>query len=265
MFSSRYFGIILTAAVLIGSLVLTVFAGYVLSTVAGLSAETPPVEAAPIPHLSDNLRGDLNAAFTPEFPFDFDTASNPFADKSGVSLTVGNAGDTAPSDSSLPANFNRPPLSAGSYPSHSNVIPPVYPGANVPPSAVIPNGTLNNGFAAPPVNTADLVKERQHSIKLGKTVPPLASLYGIDELRPYGVVGSGNENRVKLFAPSTNDRFSVARGTRFRDGTIVSFGDESVSYRRDSGELVVKRWIKNLRTATGVNQPDAPLLRIDQP
>ena len=265
MFSHRYFGAALLAAVLTGSLLLTLLAGFVLSTAAGIGAEKPPVEPAPIPHLSDNLRGELNSAYAPEFPFNFDAASNPFADKSGVSVTAGSSAAAAAGSSALP-----PPPVAGGFslrPNGAGIPPGLYPapspisgaGGRLPQ----PPPLLSAEAAAPPV--ADLLKERQRSIKLGRNVAPLASFFSIDDLRPYGIVGSGDNNRVKLFAPSTKDRFSVARGTRFRDGTIISFSDESVSYRRDNGEVTLKRWMKNLQTAPSANQPDAPVIRLDQP
>jgi len=261
MLNNRFLIALLFTGVASGTILLTAIVGFALSTVGSYGVKPAPVSPAPIPRLSENLRGELNSAMAPEFPFNFDTVGNPFADTSGVSLAVNRevpvSGTTVTGGNPAPATLN--PFPKDGFPKTAPMPTPNYPSGNQSPNpiTVMPNNQL-------PV---ELLKERQRQAKLGKDVPTLASYYSIDELRPYGVVGSGTSNKVKLFAPATNSRFAVSRGTRFRDGTIESIGDEGVSFRRDNGEVVFNRWMKNKGRAAagGNNQANAPILRVERP
>lgn len=264
MFQNRFYIAALLGAVFIITILLTVSGGAAAAALA--SDGTDPagaLAAAQIPQLSTNLRNELNSALSPEFSFDFEAVGNPFADKSGVSLAV-----SQPSGA-----VGGQPGRMTAYPKQGMMPPAGFP-ANLPSHAAMgqPKSGIPNAMQPPPssalpavqTNTSELVKERQRDIKLGRPAPPLASLYAIDDLYPYGVVGSGSTNKVKLYNPETKMRFAVAKGTRFRDGTVESIGDEGVKFRRTGGETVFKRWMKKAQKSIG-NQPDAPVLRVEQP
>lgn len=281
MFNNRYFVLGLLVATTMATIFLTAIVGLAWSAIGSMGAKDAPAPNAPIPHLSENLRGELNSALTPEFPFNFDTVGNPFADTSGVSLAVSKTSPNSavgmsmlPNGSSQIAAFPgqgaaavRPAFPRGGQ--RQGVMPmPNYTGGVMPQAMQnIPNMVAANNQPAPNAGneTSELIKERQRQVKLGREVPALASFYSIDDLRPYGIVGSGDNNRVKLISTSTKARFPVASGTKFRDGTIVGISDEGVSFRRGSGEVVVKRWMKNKDTSAGnAMQADAPVMRVEK-
>lgn len=269
--NNRFLLAALLAAVALGTMVLTVAGGLAVSAVGFFGASPKAAATAPLPSPPpENLRGELNSALAPELPFNFDAVGNPTADKSGVALAAGKTGGslpsvavtTAPVNQLVPVNQSvsdsrvvRFPKNTLLKPGEAMVAPPLDPNGYPSP---LPNSQL------PLSGTSELLKERRRQIKLGQEVAPLASYYRIDELRPYGVVGSGNRNQVKLFAPATGTRFSVSGGTRFRDGTIEAIGDEGVSFRRDNGEVVFYRWMKNQGKKSEDSPADAPLLRVER-
>lgn len=275
MFYKRFFVAGLAMAATFATLLLTVIAGMTLSAAASFSKTEAPAPPPPIPRLATNLRGELNTALSPEFAFNFDTAGNPFDDKTGVSLaTRGNKNTAASANQNL--NFpdstgsSTPPKISSSVPTNRISVQP-FPVGISPPQTGQPTGAVmpieRNLPTTAAIDTNQLVRERQRQIRLGeKDVPDLPSLYSIDEVRPYGVVGSGTINRVKLYSPTTGQRFSVVKGTRFRDGSIESIGDEGVSFRRLSGELVFSRWAKNKDKSyqDGKVSADAPVLRVGE-
>lgn len=270
MLYKRYFVVGLMTAAILATILLTVIAGLGLSVAASFSKKEETVQPEPIPRLEASLRGELNSALAPEFAFSFDQSVNPFADKTGVSQLAG--GNKTPSANQV---FNLPLPNATVVSKVSPVIPPSrIPGANfspgVPPSiqpmpdlGVPINGQFPSRSAE--VDTDQLLRERQRQIKLGKTdVPTVHSLFSIDNIKPYGIVGSGTNNRVKFYATDGGGgtRFAVGRNARFRDGTLESVEDEGVRFRRDNGETVLIRWEKN-KSRDRANGADAPILRVD--
>ncbi|MCY7375269.1 MAG: hypothetical protein LH472_04775 [Pyrinomonadaceae bacterium] len=260
MLSKNYYyilGICLASA--LATVLMAAVGGFALSAFGSFGKTETAVTPAPFPRLTDGLQAQLNTALVPEFPFAFQADGNPFADKSGVS------------DVSLSGKQSNPTsvlrdVVGNSNINSSGVKPPVLPQmpplsnpfgeqlAPPPPPNLVP-------VKQPPIDTKELVAERQRQIKLGQPAPSLPSVYGIDEVKPYGIVGSGSNNRVKLYSAATGARFSVASGTRFRDGTIDSISNEGVTFRRNSGETVVSRWVKN--TGDKTDQPDAPIMRVE--
>ncbi len=263
MLSKNYYYILgICIASAMATVLMTAVGGFALSASGSFGKTEMAVTPAPFPRLTDGLQAQLNTALVPEFPFAFQADGNPFADKSGVSgvSSSGKQGNPIPVLRDVVGNSNI---------NSSGVKPPVLPqlpplsnpfGEQLTPLAPLPNLPP---VRPPPIDTKELAAERQRQIRLGQPAPPLPSIYGIDDVKPYGIVGSGSTNRVKLYSAATGERFSVVRGTRFRDGTIESISNEGVTFRRTSGEVVVNRWVKN--TGDKTDQTDAPIMRVEQP
>lgn len=260
MLNNRFFFAGLLIAVMLVTVILTAIGGLAVSAAAGGSdQDTQPAHPAPIPRDSEKLRSDLNKAFNPEFAFNFEAVGNPFADKTNVSSAQ--IADQPNLPGQIPVNM----LAGGRL-----IQPPAqFPRSSMPyammpnvlqssPSPVAGSQLAPNIPTAPPaVDTKELVRERNRSIKLGRSVRDIASLFSIDEVRPYGTIGSGDTNYVKLYAKSTQDRLTVGRGTRFRDGVIEAISDEGVIFRRDDGKTVFSKWLRSTKA-----ESDSAVLRV---
>ncbi len=261
-FNHRFLTIGLFVAACILTSFAVVFGFFLVEAVGFYGTRQPAVAPANFPHLSQDLRNNLNGALSPEFPFNFETVGNPFADKTGVS------GKTT---------FER----------GSTLVPPSAPVStakngfqNISPLMPVKMGGTNSGFLPPPnpinMNSSsvpqpvvisrsdpkELLAERNRQLRQGKEVGDVASIYSVDDVRPIGVVGSGTRNRVLLYAPSTGQTFSVGRGTRFRDGSIEAFDNEGAQFRRLDGSIVNNRWMKTSEKSPLREDADAPFLRV---
>lgn len=261
MLTKNYYYILgICLACAMASVLMVAVGGFALSAFGSFGKTEMAVAPAPFPRLTDGLQAQLNTALVPEFPFAFQADGNPFADKSGVSgvSLAGKQSNPTPvlrdvvGNSNINASGVKPPVLA-QMPPFANPF-----GEQPAPPAPMPNLVP---VKPPVIDTKELVAERQRQIKLGQSAPSLSSVYGIDDVKPYGIVGSGSSNRVKLYSAATGARFSVARGARFRDGTIESISNEGVTFRRDGGDTVVSRWVKN--TGDKTDKADAPIIRVE--
>ncbi len=261
MFLANQFRIIaLAIAVLVITPLLIIVGGASVGALSSFGNDKESAQPAPVPRLSQEMRSQLNTALAPEFPIQFDTAGNPFTDRTGVSAGK-NSGSPVVSENRVGEITGRFP---GMVRNQSGQIPPVIQNigrsVNQLPGNSLSQLQIQNTPPVPVIKTEDLLRERKRDQRLGKKVEPSSSLYSIDELRPYGIVGTEQKNRVKLFAASTKDRFSVSRGTRFRDGVIEAISNEGVQFRKDNGQTVFVRWLKN--TKSGDDDSTASLPRL---
>ena len=257
MFRNRFFTIAIFVAVCLLTSVLTVFGSFIVDAVSSYGKDKTEVAPASYPHLAQNLQNDLNSALSPQFSFNFDTADNPFADKTGVSLAVnekqnmpvGNNGQIQPTV-----------LPKGAFPTSTQVVPVQTFGNN----QVMPNNTNVPQPVVPTLPVSDsktLLAERNRQIRQGLEVGDLSAIYSIEDVRPIGMIGSGDKNRVWLYSPSTKQTFSVRKGTHFRDGTIETVNKEGVEFRRNDGTTANTRWMKNSEKSK--DDADAPILRVE--
>lgn len=254
MQKSKYFILVAFTAILLISAVLTTVGTLAVSAFAARdqNAETPQI--VPASQLSDSLRANYNLAMANSVDFNFAGANSPFVDKTNVSAeTKQPAQSPMGAASGFPQTaVNRPFPSMPGAPSGAVMGVPsqTLPAQNVPQNPQLPGVP-----AAPPVDeTKALLRERTRAVRLGKPVSDLAEVYAIDDVRPFGIVGSGETNFIKLYAPATSERFRVGRGSRLRDGVLVGISDNGVSFRRDSGAVVVVPFIKNIKSSDKSDQ-----------
>lgn len=262
------------AALSIAAAAVLTFAGAaVYGAIARYGEPERQMPPADFPRLAENLQAELNKSFYPEFAFAFDKVGNPFADKSNVSSAV-TAPTAAPNQIILPAGGspssaqlpvprpfgNTPPpagfnQSAGSPPTSVNT--QIIPAGN----RTAPVGTAPAPSAAPfSTDSKKLLAERNRLIRQGAAVGDLSAIYSIADVRPIGIIGTGNKNKIWLYAPSTKQTFSVRQNTRFADGIIEAVTDEGVTFRYDNGTVETVRWMRN--SDKEKNSPDAPFLRV---
>lgn len=258
MFKNRYLTIGIFAGLLVITSLVVTFGGFVVEAVSSYAKDKQEVAPANYPHLAQNLQNDLNVAMSPEFPFDFDSAGNPFADKTGLSIDAAK-GNAVSSNIGLPMSGKNPSSTGGSpvmpIQQIGGVIgsmPVPTPAAGPPPAAVVSS-----------VDSGALLQERNRQIRQGKDVGDVAAIYSVDEVRPIGIIGTGDRNRIWLYSPSTKQTFTVRRGSRLHDGTIESVGSEGVEFRRDNGTVAFSRWMKNSQKSPAGENADAPLLRVE--
>jgi hypothetical protein len=265
LFKNRFFTIGILVAVCVLTSVATVFGAFIMDAVSSYGKDKTEVAPASYPHLSENLQNQLNLALSPEFPFDFETAGNPFADKTGVSLAVGDNKSLLPVGNNGQTQLGQIPRTV--LPNGSQVMPLQNFNQPTQPTITIKGTNINPFDTVLPVeNTVDskqLLQERNRQIRQGLEVGDLSGIYSINDVRPIGMIGSGDKNRVWLYSPKTKQRFSVRKGTRFRDGTIEGVTKEGVDFRRNDGTVANSRWMKNSELSKD-NDADAPLLRVEQ-
>lgn len=262
MFKNRFFTIGIFAAVCVLTSVLTVFGSFVVDAVSNFGKDEKEVVPASYPRLAQNLQNDLNGALSPEFPFNFESAGNPFADKTGVSLAVGDKQNT-PVGNNTGGLMPIPVQAKNSFPNGNQMPIPVQSFGNNPNMTNMPNPVMTPQPVptVPAVDSKALLAERNRQIRQGIEVGDLSAIYSIDDVRPIGMIGSGDRNRVWLYSPSTKQTFSVRKGTRFRDGVIESVNKEGVEFRRDNGTVANSRWMKNSEKSNA--DADAPILRVE--
>ena len=250
--SPKYFRFLILIAIFGAAFVLTAAFGLTAAVVrayADKQIESETTDAAAIPQISASLQGEINGALSPEFPFNFESAENPFLDPTGVSLGTGKtAAFVQTNPAALPVGTGRP-IGTG-------IAPAAYYPNYQPPNAV-PSPTPNTSVR-PQISGESLIKQRLERLnklkKSGQSVPSLASAFTIDDIRPYGSIGSGDFNLVKLYSISTGTRFSVPNGTRFFDGKVVGMNTRGVFFERDSGERIFLPFITETNTSGGGGQ-----------
>lgn len=228
---------------------LTVIAGYLIEKLANSAAITLSIDPS-YPRLSEKLQQDLNSAHAPEMPFNLASAKNPF----GYLPTweTQNSKDSSKENSKDSKMISSPAITPVTTP----VVTPVSLAKADSNPVVNPTPTTVNQ-----PDSRQLLLERQKQIKQGQQVKDLSSIYSIDEVRPIGIIGSGNKNKVWLYAPNTKQRFTVHQGASFRDGILEQIRDTGLLFRRSDGTIVQAQWVKNKE----LQDTYTPVLRAERP
>ena len=257
MTKHRFFIPLAFAAILLGVCCVTFVVGFAADLFT--RKKEAPVQPATYPRLAQELQGQVHEAMSPIFPFTFEQPEEPFTDKTGLSLTAPGAAKTPSNIEALRSGLAAPPLALPrSFPTSG----PSFAAPVTPPPTLAPPPTPT---PTPKVDVKQLLAERQRQIRQGEKVGPLAALYSVEEVRPIGIIGSGSRNRVWLYDPDTNQRFTVQRGEAFRDGTLEAVNSEGVVFRHSNGKISTARWMKNSEMPTDTAAADAPLLRVQAP
>lgn len=255
MFKNRLLNICIFLGVIVGTVAITAIGALILDLVVSSGTQNANVTPAGFPRLSQNLQNELNTAMSPEFPFNFDMTGNPFADASGVNLEAKKP-ENLPLGKTLPTLAQLPKIVSNTPANNIPLATQIFGNQNQPNVTVMPTPIPT---PTPAIDSNALLAERNRRLRQGEDVGDLSLIYSIDDVKPIGVIGSGKQNRIWLYSPSTKKTFSVAKGTRFRDGSIEGITADGVEFRREDGKSLAVRWSKEGYKA---DEADSPILRV---
>ena len=255
MFKNRLLTLCVFLGVCVGTIGATVIGALIYDLVGSSGKQNAEVAPAPFPRLAQNLQNYLNTALSPEFPFNFDMTGNPFADASGVNLEAKKT-ENLPLGKTLPTPTQLPKIVSSTPANNIPLATQMFGNQNQPNGTVTP---LPTPTPTPAIDSNTLLAERNRRLRQGEDVGDLSLIYSIDDVKPIGVIGSGKQNRIWLYSPTTKKTFSVAKGTRFRDGSIEGITADGVEFRREDGKSLAVRWSKEGYKA---DEADSPILRV---
>lgn len=255
MFKNRLLTVCIFLGVCVVTIVTTVIGALIFDLLSGSNKAEAEVVPASFPRLAQNLQGELNTAMSPEFPFNFDMTGNPFKDASGVSFEAKNTENSPLGKKDNPLTL--PPKIVNKTPSNSTPLSvQMFGNQNQPNNGLAP---LPTPIPTPGPDANALLADRNRKIRQGEEVGDLPMIYSVEDVKPIGIIGSGNKNRIWLYSPTTKQTFSVAKGTRFRDGAVEGVNSDGVVFKREDGKEISVRWSKEGYKG---DDPNSPFLRV---
>lgn len=203
------------------------------------------IDTSIYPRLDRSVRAQLEKALNPD-NLGLRAAQNPFIDRANLSnqkITV-------------------VPITPGAMPMPMPMPPSANPtGAIVQPNQLPPpvaNSQASTANAADEMNRR--LRDRERSARGGNSLPPISTVFDVDDVEPIGVIGKQNAREVLFRSKSTKKVFSAPLGARFNNGTLRDAESSGVQIERDGNKSPEKKiWAKSKPLNSTEPEPVLPV------